>query len=74
MACCRARRSKLLSAAALGELDRHGRGELARHLCACRGCRAELRRRRWLVRMVDCALLGLPALAGLPRWAAARTG
>jgi anti-sigma factor RsiW len=72
MACNRV--ASLLTAAALGEIDQGRMTELLRHLSECRECRAELRRRRWLVRMVDCALLGLPAMAGLPHWAAARTG
>jgi len=70
---CR-RASSLVSAAALGEIDRRGLICLYSHIDRCPTCAAELRRARAVVRMVDCALLGLPALAGLPHWAASRTG
>jgi hypothetical protein len=70
---CR-RASGLVTAAALGEIDRGRLIEFYEHISRCRACAAELRRARAVVRMVDCALLGLPAQAGLPRWASARTG
>jgi anti-sigma factor RsiW len=66
--------SGIMTAAALGEIRGRELTALFRHLSACERCRRQLQVMRRIVRLVDCALLGLPSMAGLPHGVVARTG
>jgi hypothetical protein len=66
------RASRLVSSVALGESEPRDLSDLREHLSVCPDCRRQLSRTRWLLRVVDCALVGMPAMAGLPHWSVAR--